>query len=80
MFAELLSGEAELLRPLFFAVDRANEVAAFGGENWLRVLCQRHVRQLPLDISVPMGGEWFLARAQAFPDSRSLNFPLGERS
>jgi hypothetical protein len=34
-------------------------------------LCQRDVRQLPLDISVPMGGEWFPERAQAFPDSRA---------
>jgi NADPH:quinone reductase-like Zn-dependent oxidoreductase len=43
-------------------------------------LCQRDLRQLPLDISVPMGGEWFLVRAQAFPDSRSFNSSLGERS
>lgn len=43
-------------------------------------LCQRDVRQLPLDISVPMGGEWFLVRAQAFIDSRSINSSLGERS
>jgi hypothetical protein len=43
-------------------------------------LCQRHVRQLSLDISVPMGGEWFPVRAQAFPDSRSFNSSLGERS
>ena len=43
-------------------------------------LCQRDVRQLSLDISVPMGGEWFLVRAQAFPDSRSFNSSPGERS
>lgn len=34
-------------------------------------LCQPRVRQLPLDISVPMGGEWCLERAQAFPCSWS---------
>ncbi|NOY92926.1 MAG: hypothetical protein GXP55_17215, partial [Deltaproteobacteria bacterium] len=27
-------------------------------------LCQRGVRQSPLDICVPMGGEWYLQRAQ----------------
>ena len=42
--------------------------------------CQRDVRQLPLDISVLIGGEWFLVRAQAFPDSRSFNSSLGEGS
>jgi hypothetical protein len=30
-----------------------------------RPLCQRRVRQAPLDISVPTGGEWILDRAQA---------------
>jgi hypothetical protein len=34
-------------------------------------LCQRRVRQLPLDISVPKGGEWCLARAQAIPKFRT---------
>ena len=28
-------------------------------------LCQRRVRQLPLDISVVMGGEWCLENAEA---------------
>ncbi len=28
-------------------------------------VCQRRVRQLPLDISVPKGGEWIPERAQA---------------
>jgi hypothetical protein len=32
-------------------------------------LCQRHVRQLPLDISVLTGGEWCRKRAQAIPSS-----------
>ena len=38
MFAELVAGETERLRLLFLAVDRADEGAALGGEDGLRVL------------------------------------------
>ena len=34
-------------------------------------LCQRLVRQLFLEIYVPMGVEWIDDRAQAFPSSSS---------
>ncbi len=34
-------------------------------------LCQRRMRQLPLDISVVMGGEWGLLHAEAVPCSWS---------
>jgi hypothetical protein len=36
---------------------------------WPSPLCQRHVRQLPLDISVLTGGEWCHDRAEAIPSS-----------
>jgi hypothetical protein len=32
-------------------------------------LCQRGVRQLPLETYVPMGGEWTPDRASAIPSS-----------
>ena len=42
-----------------------------GIENLLTPLCQRRLRQLPLDISVATGGEWCLDRAEAFLKSWS---------
>jgi hypothetical protein len=38
---------------------------------WSCPLCQRRVRQLPLDMFVVMGGEWFTEHAQAIPGSWS---------
>jgi len=40
-------------------------------------MCQLGVRQFPLEIYVPMGGEWWFARAQANESSRSR--PVGRR-
>jgi hypothetical protein len=49
MFKELFSDEAERLRLLFLAVDRADERTTFGGENGLRVL---GVAELPATVGV----------------------------
>ena len=55
MLAELLSGEAELLRRFFFTVERADEGAAFGGEDGLGVF---GVAELPATVGVAPGLEY----------------------
>ena len=52
VFAEQVAGEAELLRRLFLAVDRADEGATFSGEYGLRVL---GVAKLPAAVGVASG-------------------------
>ena len=54
MLAERVAGEAELLRLLFLAVDRADERAALGGEHGLRVL---GVAELAAAVGVAAGLE-----------------------
>jgi len=52
MFAKGISDKAERLRLLFFAVDRAEEVASLDREGGLRVLC---VAKLAAAVSVASG-------------------------
>ncbi len=51
--------------------ERPSPIVFTGPTSGRGPLCQHHVRQPALEISVPMGGEWCLDRAEEIPWSRS---------